>query len=313
MISSISIIIINYNTCDLLRSCLSSMGNLVENIDLWVVDNSSSDGSVEMLKNSFPAVNLIKNLDNVGFVKANNQALEKVQGEFVILLNPDTVVHAGWLEALISAFSDPGIGAACPQLLNEDGSIQPSWGNFPSVWSEFVFQSFLYKIIPYRMAWGKRIHPFLRREYTSTHIVDWGSGACLAIRREVIDRVGGLEDEIFMYGEDVEWCWRIRQAGYQILFVPQAKITHFSGKISKKDFTAWINQYTRSQLFLLQRLHGKKARWAGIFVVLGSAFRAFLWVWLALLPNKRWEARQRVIGYGKAIDIGWRFLLWGYH
>lgn len=311
MISGISVVIINYNTCDLLRDCLSSMVHLAEIMDIWVVDNASTDGSVEMIKEQYPTVNLIVNNENLGFVKANNQAFEKVKGEFVILLNSDTVVHSGWLDALRNAFSNPHVGAACPQLLNEDGSIQPSWGRFPSVWSEFIFQSYLYKLFPFRMAWGKRIHPILSREYSTRHPVDWGSAACLAVRREAMQRVGGLDEEIFMYGEDVEWCWRIRQAGYQILFTPQAKVTHLSGKSSKRDFTSWIRRYTRSQLYLLQRLHGKNARWAGIFVVLGSVFRAFLWCWLALLPSKWREAGQRLRGYGDAIGIGWRFLVRG--
>jgi len=282
-------------------------------VEIWVVDNASTDGSVAAVQSSFPEVHVIANDTNLGFARANNQALAQAGGDILVLLNPDTVVRPGAFVALEQAFeSDATIGVVGPQLLNPDGSIQPSYGRFASAWTEFLFQTFLYKVIPSPFPLGAVIHKLQRRQYNNIHEVDWVTGACLAIRREVIERIGLMDEAFFMYGEDMEWCWRARQAGYKVYFQPDAQVVHYSRQASRRDYRAWITRYTSGQLrfISLTRPHKSKILF-GLWICLGSLLRIVLWTGLKWLkPNQMDEAQQRIAGYSEAFILGWQ-AVWG--
>jgi GT2 family glycosyltransferase len=310
-----SIIIVNYNTCQLLLDCLHSV---VENtagmpVEIWVVDNASTDSSVAIVQSSFPEVHLIANDTNLGYARANNQALAQVGGDILLLLNPDTQLRSSVFNALEQVFeSNAAIGAVGPQLLNADGSIQPSYGRFASAWTEFLFQTFLFKVIPPPFPIGEVVHPLQRRQYKNMHEVDWVTGACLAIRKEVIERIGLLDEAFFMYGEDMEWCWRARQAGYKVCYQPAAQVIHYSRQASKQDYRVWITRYTDGQIRFIgkTRPQGYKIVF-GIWICLGSLLRIVLWTGLKwLIPNRRDEAQQRIDGYREAFILGWQ-AVWG--
>jgi len=307
--TSISIVIVNYDTSDLLRNCLNSVfSGQVEIAEVWVVDNGSTDGSLEMIKTEFPSVNVIKNLSNFGYGFANNQAMKIASGKYFILLNSDTIISPGAFQRLALELDEhPDIGMAGPQLTNQDGTIQPSFGKFMNTWITFAYQFFLYKIIPVNFPLGDTIKPAQDSQYRHDHEVDWLSGACLAVRRDAVDKAGMLDEGLFMYGEDMEWCWRIHNAGYRIRFCAEAKITHLSRQSSRKDFSKWITSYTIGNLRFVQH-HGTafSFRSCGLFTFFGSIFRSLLWrIFSVYLRERKVESRQRISGYSNAARIGW--------
>jgi GT2 family glycosyltransferase len=310
-----AVIIINYNTRQLLLDCLHSLAATTVGmpVEIWVVDNASSDGSVAAVQSSFPDVHIIANDINLGFARANNQALAQARGDMLVLLNPDTQVRTGAFIALEQSFeSDAFIGVVGSQMLNPDGSIQPSCGSFASVWTEFLFQTYLFKVIPSPFPLGSVVHIFQRGQYKKMHAVDWVTGACLAIRKEVVKQIGLLDEAFFMYGEDMEWCWRARQAGYKVYYQPAAQIIHYSRQASRQDYRTWIIRYTSGQLRFIAKTRPRINKFSfGLWICLGSLLRIVLWTGLKCLKtNRQDEAQQRIAGYCEAFVLGWQ-AVWG--
>lgn len=229
--TDLSVIILTYNTRELTRACVQSVladaATSGLNIEVIVVDNGSSDGTAHALRQACAAaplparVQVIENADNLGFARGNNVGLAAAQGRYRLLLNSDTVVVPGALTALVH-FMDahPDAGACGPMLLNPDGTLQPSGRPLPTLRSLFVDMTRLYRLTR-RDMFAQR-----GRDYTRVAKVGELSGAALMIRREVYERVGGFDPNLFAYYEDVDLCKRIGDAGYAIYYVPQAQITH---------------------------------------------------------------------------------------
>lgn len=314
---TLSIVIVNYNTRELLLDCLSSVYKALTPLsaEIWVVDNASSDGSIEAIQTQFPKTKIIANGKNLGFAKANNLALKQAKGDILVLLNPDTKVYLDTFTKLLEAFQgNPKIGIVSPQLQNEDGSIQPSFGQFTSSWTEFFFQFFLFRLFPSPFPLGQKVHPLQNQAYSKAQVIDWASGACLAIRKEIANRVGLLDEAIFLYGEDMEWCYRVKRAGYINWFWPQAKVIHLARQSSKKNYSYWVENYTRGNLDFVGRYRSQNSiRLCGLWVVLGSIIRIFLWVMALLaIPSKHEEKRERISGYCRALQLGWQAFAKGY-
>jgi GT2 family glycosyltransferase len=222
----LSVIIVNWNTRDLLRECLASVfASPGPALEVWVVDNGSSDHSREEVERGFPAARLIANDGNAGFARANNQALERAGGRYALLLNSDTRVVGRALERLV-AFMDahPEAGACGPRLLNPDGTLQPSGRLFPS------FLTALSAMLPWPPRLRGALAPALeRRDYGRVAEVDEVSGAALLLRRTALERVGALDEGFYFLGEDVDLCWRLRCAGWKVHYVPDAEIVHVWG------------------------------------------------------------------------------------
>ena len=216
----LSVIIVSYNTKELLRNCLESVFAQTKgiNYEVIIVDNNSIDGSVRMVKklktkNQKLKIKLIENKENLGFAKANNQALRQAQGEYVLLLNSDTVLKGNPLLKLIRfAQKHPKAGVIGCKLLNADGTPQPSVAPFFT--------------LPWTFLWFLTGDRFLYSSPSKSSQVDWVMGAALMVKKEAIDKVGLLDEKFFMYMEEVEWCYRIKKAGWQIWFYPEAKIFH---------------------------------------------------------------------------------------
>ena len=232
----LSIIIVNWNTREFLEQCLESLpitdGRI--SLEVIVVDNCSSDGSPEMVRQKYPRIHLIQNRENVGFARANNQALKVATGEYLLLLNPDTVVPAGgilekWLDFMDQHLE---VGASGCQLLFPDGSHQVGDAGFrPSLGTVSNFSLFLSKISPIRF---KGL--FLNNvRFSRKVLVDWISGADFMVRQSILSQVGLLDESTFMFAEDIEWGCRIRSHGYKIYYLPQLRIIHFQGASSKKQ------------------------------------------------------------------------------
>jgi len=234
-VPKISIVIVNWRTPELLRGCLNALGNdeHKDSFELYVVDNASGDESLSILSNEFSYVNVLVNEDNVGFSKACNQVIPKAKGEYVLLLNPDTVVIDNAVSKL-AAFLDnnPECGAVGPKILNEDGTLQLACRRaFPSPAAAFFRLTYLSILFPGHPLFAKYNMTYIDPEKAAS--VDALSGSCMMVRKNVIDKIGLLDEDIFMFGEDIDWCWRIKQAGWQVFYNPQAVIYHSHGAASR--------------------------------------------------------------------------------
>lgn len=265
----LSIVIVSWNTRDLLRRCLESLkeelasGGLETDSEVFLVDNNSADGSAAMVETEHPWVKLTKNAENRGFAAANNQAFAVAQGRFVLLLNPDTEVKPGCLKTLIDfMYKHPAAGIVAPQLLNSDGSIQRSCREFPT------FAGMLYELIGLSRIFsgdselGKRFRRYkmLDWNHDDERRVDQPEGACLLVRHEVLDKVGMLDEGFFMLFEEVDWCFRIIKAGWEIWFTPTAQVVHHYGQSIKQVKVPMILSSHRG-LYRFWYKHYRQDRW----------------------------------------------------
>jgi N-acetylglucosaminyl-diphospho-decaprenol L-rhamnosyltransferase len=228
---TISVIIVNFNAKDVLRNCLASLPSTAPlyEMETLVVDNASHDGSVEMARSEFPWATVIANERNMGFSAANNQALAMARGDYLLLLNCDTIVHDDALGAMADFLSThPQAGAVSTILLNDDGSYQQAAYRFNTLWSEFCEHTKLRKAPEPLRIMMRLSYPVPRKPMR----VDWVTGAVLMVKREVYEKVGGLDEAFFMYAEDADWCARIRSAGYSTWLIPERQITHLGGRSS---------------------------------------------------------------------------------
>ncbi|OHB67049.1 MAG: hypothetical protein A2Y77_01505, partial [Planctomycetes bacterium RBG_13_62_9] len=229
------IVIVTWNVRSQLMDCLQSIGRCPPcgAFDVIVIDNASTDGTVDAVRRDFPRVNLIANKENRGFAAASNQGIAESHSECLLLLNPDTIVHPQSLDTLCAFLdSHPDVGACGPRLLNDDGTTQASTRRFPT------FRATLHHHTIFR-----HLHIF-RRQYKSGSMqdflhdeqrdVDQLMGSALLLRRSAVDQVGPMDERFFMYYEEVDLCYRLKQAGWRIVFVPDAVITHLGGRSSSQ-------------------------------------------------------------------------------
>jgi len=255
----VSIIVVTFNTCDLTRMCLESVVADSVSLDgpteLIVVDNASADDTVSMVSQLFPSVQLIVNPENVGYAKACNIGMQAASGRYLLLLNSDTQALPGALKALVH-FMDahPEAGMCGPQLLNEDGSLQPSGRPLPSFWSVALAMTRAYRL------WKRDLYLQLGRDYHQVVSVGEISGAAMMVRREVYQLVGGFDEGFFAYYEDVDWCKRIGEAGYGIYYVPQAQVIHrWRGTSQNLSETAYVAGL-RSLRYYFAKHHSRAAQ-----------------------------------------------------
>lgn len=231
----VSIILVNWNTCDLLLRSLQSIEDTKGEIDVEVivVDNASADDSVAQARSRFPKTIIIQNEDNAGFSQANNQGMAIATAPFYLLLNTDAFLHAGALERMLAHMrSLPRAGALGCKLVYEDGSLQRSCNAFPSVATELWQALFLDRLFPNNKVFGKYTMSYWAMD--DAREVDVVMGACMLLRREAIDQVGGFDTGFFMYSEEVDLCYRLKQAGWQVHYTPDATVTHIWGGSSRK-------------------------------------------------------------------------------
>ena len=270
----LSIVIVNWNNKDILRDCLNSIYHTRSDseYEIIVVDNHSEDGSVELIKNEFSDVILIENDENLGFARANNQAIKITRGNYILLLNNDTVVtNTYFFDRMIELMEkNPKVGILGCKLLYPDGTLQSCGESFPSVWGIFKSQ------ILFAKTW-KRLGKSKQRD---NHFkkVDFVCGACLMTRKEILDQVGLLRENYFMYGEDVEFCYRVRKAGYEIGVLTNESIIHLHSKSTEKELTEMLYHSIANDLKNIRMLHHSNLQvlLAKKFHLMGILMRAFL-------------------------------------
>lgn len=308
---ALSIIIVNWNTREHLRACLHSIFTYPpsEPFEVWVVDNASSDGSVQMVREEFPQVRLIANEQNVGYGRANNQALRQARGELALILNSDIEATPNALQSLIDFMRQhPDAHAAGGQLILPDGSIQPSCSERLTLWAVFCEQSLLGKAFPRSRLFGG--YTLTWWSYDSVREVEQVVGACLMLRRQPDGSFPLFDERYFMYAEDTELCHRIRQSGGRIYYVPHAKFKHHLGASSEQETvrTEMVKAYNRSRLLFFREVYGK---WSvpvyRLLIAMGALLRMMLWMgaWLLAKPGRS-HAERHVAMFWEVFKDAWR-------
>lgn len=248
----LSIILVNWNTCELTRQALASVFAETSSFafEVIVVDNASTDSSVQMIETEFPTVRLIKNADNRGFGKGNNQGLAIAKGEYLMFLNTDVIVHDRAIEKLVDYLdTHPDVMMVGPKLLNSDGSFQhASRRSLPDPLNSAAFLFGLHKLFP-KARWATR-YKRTSDDPDVTGPAEALSGAAMLFRREVYETIGGFDETFFMYGEDLDFCKRVLDKNWTIHYVYTAVITHLHGSSSKKRRTkSLLNFYEAMHIY----------------------------------------------------------------
>lgn len=275
----LSIVIVNYNVQYFLEQCLLSVIKACKDIDveIWVVDNHSIDGSVEMLKKKFPEVKLIANQDNVGFSKANNQALKLAQGKYVLLLNPDTVLGEDTLHKCLAKMEENShIGALGVKMIDGAGNYLPeSKRGFPSPSTAFFKTTGLYRLFPNSGYFNHYYHGNL--DASQNNEIEILSGAFMFMRHEALLKAGFLDESFFMYGEDIDLSYRILQAGYVNYYLADTTIIHYKGESTKKSSINYVKTFYQAMIiFANKHVHGPAAGIYIAFIRLSIFIRGFL-------------------------------------
>lgn len=287
----LSIILVNWKAADLLRRCLQGIYGERERLQLEfiVVDNASDDGCAEMLRREFPDVLFIDLPQNAGFARANNRGAVRASADLLLFLNPDTEIGTGTLEAMRQVFGErPDAGVVGCRLLNSDGSVQTSCIKaFPSIAGEFLDSAWLIRHFPGWRLWGATALLPGKREMVP---VDCISGACLMIPRRLFQAVGGFDDSYFMYSEDVDLCWKVRQAGWTNYFTAAGEVVHHGGASSAqrgRSFEIVIARQSRMDWFRRRRGVPHAVFYRAAMIVAALARLPVLFVLWLVSENKK--------------------------
>ncbi|MEX1055052.1 MAG: glycosyltransferase family 2 protein, partial [Rhodothermales bacterium] len=281
----LTVVIVNYNVREFLEQALRSVYRAGEHLsmEVFVVDNNSVDGSSAMVRADFPEAHLIVNEANVGFSRANNQAIRLARGRFVLILNPDTIVQEDTFGTLIRFMNEhPNAGAVGCKILHPDGSFaRESRRSFPTPRVAFYRLVGLASLFPRSRTFGRYNMTYLPEDQVSE--VDALSGSCMVVRRDALygsftgtgSGAGLLDEDFFMYGEDLDWCYRIQQAGWKIFYTPETQIIHYKGESTKRGELRYVRLFYGAMLQFSEKHF--ESRYSGLFAVLvkmGIVFRA---------------------------------------
>lgn len=255
----ISVIIVNYNVKSYLEQALLSIEKSLSglNSEIFVVDNASSDGSVPMVRKKFPHVRLIANTDNVGFARANNQAIRESRGRYICLINPDTFVQEDTFRVCVDYLdSHDAVGMVGGKVLNSDGSLQLACRrSFPTPWVAFTKVMGFSTLFPRSKLFGRYNLTYLDPDAESE--VEAISGSFMVVRNTVIEQVGALDEQFFMYGEDLDWCYRIGQAGWKIMYVPATQIVHYKGRSTREASIDALKLFYGAMVLFVRKHFGR--------------------------------------------------------
>ena len=301
----LSIIIVSWNVADLLAACLDSIldnqGQLQH--EIIVVDSASSDHTVTTIAQQYPQVKLIEQVENVGFVRGNNIGFQQAQGRYLLLLNPDTEIIGSALQTMVHYLDEhPDVGVVGPHTLNTDGTTQSTRRRFPTMLTAVFESTWLQPYAPKSV---------LNRYYvtdqpdTDTLEVDWVQGSAMMARREVYEQIGGLDEGYVMYSEELDWCRRAKDAGWRVVFLGSAHITHHGGKSSEQVVARRQIHFQESKLRYFHKYHGWLAAGFLRFMLLAMyLWQLFLEAGKGLLGHKRDLRRERVKQYWQVLRSG---------
>jgi len=253
----LSIIIVNYNVKEFLQNLIHSIEKASSNLkkEIIIIDNASDDGSVDFIREKFPQIKLIANQKNLGFGKANNIGLKEATGKFILLINPDTIVAEDTFEKMIKFFeSNDSAGLAGCKILNPDGTLQLACRrSFPGPWTSFTKVTGLSSLFPSSKIFARYNLTYF--DENQTYEVDAISGSFMMMRKEVYEKVGGFDEQFFMYGEDLDLCYRIQKDGFKVYYVHSTQIIHYKGESTKRSsFDETKVFYSAMHLFVKKHL-----------------------------------------------------------
>ena len=319
MSTDLSIIIVSWNVAPLLSACLDSIlgapdvalhdGRLFlgqHPVDVWVVDSASSDGSAAMVRSRYPQVNLLASDTNLGFSAGNNLALQHCTGRYALLLNPDTEIVGDALSSMVDYMErHPEIGVLGPQLRYPDGTLQSSRRRFPTLGMAFMESTLLEQWWP-NNRWA-RAYRFADEPDDVIQPVDWVTGACMLVRRKAFERVGLMDEALFMYSEELDWCRRLAEDEWRVIYYPCAVVIHHEGQSAAQVAAARDIYFHSSKVHYFRKHHG---RWHA------EALRAFILATYVAqmggealklaLGHKPAMRRQRLAAYAQVLRSGLR-------
>ncbi len=295
-----SIVMVAWNNKDYLGPCLDSLydSQLDATFDVVVVDNGSTDGSQQMLREKYPEVLIIQNEGNVGLGKASNQGIQATRGEFVLLFNNDTLVNKAALDGMVNLMRQkPDAGAVGITLLNGDGSFQSGYGGFSNLWEEFLIA----------IQVGERIWPGypLQGKSQGIQTVGWMSSACLLVRRKTFDQIGLLDESYFIYGDETDLQYRMKQAGWKAYYIPDLNIIHFGGR----SMNRWKRRrmvYRGKMLFYQKNYGPLPTAVLRLMLAVLTFFKLLIWLVLWLIPGKRERANLELASNRDVIKLCWQ-------
>lgn len=306
----LSVIIVNYNVQHFLEQCLYSVREAASRVEteVWMVDNNSVDGSVAMVREKFPEVHVIANKDNPGFSKGNNMAIEQANGEYMLLLNPDTVVEEDTFEKVVRFMDEHAdAGGLGVKMIDGKGNFLPeSKRGLPTPTVAFYKIFGLSRVFPRSKRFGRYHLGFLNME--ETHEVDVLSGAFMLLRKSVLDQIGLLDEAFFMYGEDIDLSYRITQAGYKNYYYPETRIIHYKGESTKKSSINYVFVFYRAMVIFAEKHFS-----AGSARLFGNLINVAIWFRAAIAVLSRFAQRLFLPALDLALMVGGLFLLnYGY-
>lgn len=260
----VSIVIVSYNTAAILHQCLRSVQSSLSispelTSEIWVVDNASSDDSAELVGKEFPDIHLIANKENRGFGAANNQAIAEAQGRYILILNPDTEVRSSAIGKLVRYLDEhPTVGLVGGRLVYPDGSFQHSCFHFPTL----LMTLFDFFPINHRFTDSRFNGRYPKSWYERPFVIDHPLGACMLVRKEVLEQVGTFDERFFIYCEEVDLCIRVKKTGWAIHCVPSAEIVHHSAKSTSQFRGRMLVELHRSRVQLFNKHYNSAFRWA---------------------------------------------------
>jgi GT2 family glycosyltransferase len=284
-----SIVIVNWNTRALLAGCLESIEQNppAGPFEVIVVDNASTDGSTKMIADCFPGVTLLANEKNLGFAAANNRGITHSRGDHVLLLNSDTIVRPGALETLLRFMEEnPGAGAVGARLLNPDGSLQHSCSPLPTLMREAMHL--------FHLDFRQR-RMMQRWDIEQPRQVDVLLGACLLVRREALDQIGLMDEAYFMYSEEVDYCRRLRDAGWQLYWAPQAEVVHYGGQSTRQVATEMFLRLYAAKLRYFRKHDGRRAGQVYKLILFAAVLFRLVLLPLALLAPRPKRKEQLLL------------------
>jgi hypothetical protein len=299
----LSIIIINYNGGEYLYKCLSSLYSSDQNLtfETIVVDNNSEDGSPAMIANNFPDAVLIRNSENLGFAKGNNIGISRSCGQYILLLNSDTVVLGNALKNLADYLdTHPDVAIVSPRLVYPDFTDQGVARTFPTPMNAlFGRRTLLARLFP-NNRYSKKYIVSQKDNSNNPFEVDWVSGACLMVRRSIIDEIGPLDDDFFMYWEDLEFCYRVKMKGWKVVCIPSETVIHYEGKSTlKKISSRCIIEFNRSAYLYYKKHHIKSPfEVMNLVAITGLTLRTLLLLLVNLFAVPRRDREEEALkGY----------------
>ncbi len=301
----LSVIILSWNVRDLLRACLASLPLADPQVEIIVAEAASGDGSAEMVRAEFPSVKLIASAENLGYTRGNNLGLRAARGRYLLVLNPDTEIVGDALAQML-AYMDahPKVGLLGPQMLYPDGTIQSTRRRFPMLATSFFESTWLQPLAPRSL-----LDHYYARDLADDAVaeVDWVVGAALLVRREAYEQVGGLDEGFFMYSEELDWCRRMKAAGWQVVSFPPARLVHHEAKSSAQVPAATHIRFNTSKVRYYRKYYGPLAAEALRWFLLGNFAVQLVVEWAkGLMGHKRELRRARVGVYWEVLRSGLR-------